>query len=101
MPSVIYIFFAEPHKRVGSVQCMNGQEFGHSKAYRKLPTVYICGELYEMAQYNKPKTDSKLRINRHFWFMPTLEPALLYTKLSHIARRDFSLVSIFIMMIFL
>lgn len=37
----------EPLKRKGPVQCQNCQEFGHTKAYCKLPTVcVVCGDLH-------------------------------------------------------
>ena len=37
----------EPHKRSGPIQCMNCQEYGHTKAYCTLKSVcVICGEFH-------------------------------------------------------
>lgn len=44
----------EPHNGSGPAQCMNTQEFSHTRRYCKLPTVYVlCGELYGMPQLIK------------------------------------------------
>lgn len=52
----------EPHKRNGSVQCTNCQEFGHSKRYFKLPTVcVICGELQNVTLCDKNVLDFSIK----------------------------------------
>lgn len=52
----------EPHKRVGPIQCLNCQEYGHTKAYCKLPTVcVVCGELHGTVNCDKSKTDSQTK----------------------------------------
>lgn len=49
----------EPHKKAGPIQCLNCQEYGHTKTYCKLPTVcVVCGELHSTANCDKPKDDS-------------------------------------------
>ena len=52
----------EPHKRSGPVQCLNCQEYGHTKAYCRLPAVcVICGELHSTAHCNKSKSESQFK----------------------------------------
>ena len=52
----------KPHKRSGPVQCMNCQEYGHTKRYCKLPTVcVVCGELHNSADCKKEKSDRQAR----------------------------------------
>lgn len=47
-----------PHKRSGPVQCFNCQEFGHTRAYCKLPSVCVaCGELHSSSSCTKIRTD--------------------------------------------
>lgn len=49
----------EPHKRNGPTQCLNCQEFGHTKAYCKLPTVcVVCGDLHNSSECDKSRDDS-------------------------------------------
>lgn len=49
----------EPHKRNNLVQCMNCQEYGHTKSYCKLrPVCVVCGELHDKASCSAPKKDS-------------------------------------------
>ena len=46
----------QPHKRIGLVQCMNCQEFGHTKSYCKLRTVCVaCGDLHSSSQCESAK----------------------------------------------
>lgn len=52
----------QPHKRTGPVQCLNCQEFGHTRAYCKLPTVcVVCGELHNSSNCDKSRTDEKVK----------------------------------------
>ena len=52
----------QPHKRSGPVQCLNCQEFGHTRAYCKLPAVcVVCGELHNSGECDKPKNDEKAK----------------------------------------
>lgn len=52
----------QPHKRTGPVQCLNCQEFGHTRAYCKLPTVcVVCGELHNSSECDKSKNDEKVK----------------------------------------
>lgn len=51
-----------PHKRSGPVQCLNCQEYGHTKTYCKLPSVcVVCGELHATTKCDKPKDDSRVK----------------------------------------
>ena len=46
----------EPHKRSGPVQCMNCQEFGHTKSYCKLRAVCVaCGDFHPSSQCSAAK----------------------------------------------
>lgn len=46
----------EPLKRNGPVQCMNCQEFGHTKSYCKLRSVCVaCGDLHSSSQCQAAK----------------------------------------------
>ena len=46
----------EPHKRNGPVQCMNCQEFGHTKSYCKLRAVCVaCGDFHPSSQCSAAK----------------------------------------------
>jgi len=48
----------EPRKRSGPVQCHNCQEFGHTRAYCKLPsTCVICGDLHATTECTTSKDD--------------------------------------------
>lgn len=52
----------EPHKRSGPVQCLNCQEYGHTKTYCKLPSVcVVCGDLHNSSKCDKPKNDSTVK----------------------------------------
>lgn len=52
----------EPHKRIGPVQCLNCQEFGHTRKYCTLPSVcVVCGDLHESQNCTKPKDDSSVK----------------------------------------
>ncbi|XP_065356244.1 uncharacterized protein LOC135950641 [Calliphora vicina] len=55
------ITIEEPHKRSGHVQCLNCQEYGHTRAHCKLPPVcVVCGELHGSKQCDKSKNYSKV-----------------------------------------
>lgn len=52
----------EPRKRNAPVQCMNCQEFGHTKSFCTLPSVcVICGDLHKSSNCNKAKNDDKIK----------------------------------------
>ena len=52
----------EPHRRVGPVQSLNCQEYGHTKAYCKLPTVcVVCGGLHASSECDKPRAESTVK----------------------------------------
>lgn len=52
----------EPHKRNGPVQCLNCQEFGHTKSYCQLPAVcVVCAELHCSSSCNKQKSERDAR----------------------------------------
>lgn len=56
------VFIDEPRKRQGPVQCINCQEFDHTKSYCKLQAVcVICAELHNTADCRKPKGDKTCR----------------------------------------
>ena len=56
------IVVEEPYMRLGPVQCLNCQEYGHSRSYCKLPSVcVICGELHSTAKCSRSKSDTSLR----------------------------------------
>lgn len=49
----------EPFKRRDPPQCTNCQEFGHTKAYCKLPSVCVrCGDVHKSVECPHSKTDS-------------------------------------------
>lgn len=48
----------EPFKRKDPPQCTNCQEFGHTKAYCKLPSICVrCGDVHKSVDCPHPKTD--------------------------------------------
>lgn len=52
----------EPHKRNTLPQCLNCQEYGHTKKYCKLPAVcVICGNIHKTSECKLPKTDPKIK----------------------------------------
>lgn len=52
----------EPIKRENPPQCLNCQEFGHTKSYCKLPTVcVICGDVHNSKECPNSKTDSVVK----------------------------------------
>lgn len=52
------ITIEEPHRRNGPVQCLNCQEFGHTKAYCKLPAVcVVCAELHCSSNCSQPRSE--------------------------------------------
>lgn len=52
----------EPHKRRAPPQCLNCQEFGHTKRYCKLLSVcVICGEVHKTSECNKPKNEPSIK----------------------------------------
>lgn len=52
----------EPIKRKGPPQCQNCQEFGHTKAYCKLPSVCVrCGDIHKSIECPHPKTDYNIK----------------------------------------
>ena len=52
----------EPRKRTGPVQCTNCQEFGHTKAYCRLPSVcVICGDLHGTSSCTLSKDDTSAK----------------------------------------
>ena len=62
------ISIEEPHKRSGPVQCVNCQEYGHTKACCRLPPVCVaCGDLHNSSQCDKPKADSNINCSNCGW----------------------------------
>jgi len=56
------ISIEEPKKRFGPVQCVNCQEYGHTKSYCTLNAVcVICGELHNSKQCEKTKNDPSVK----------------------------------------
>lgn len=52
----------EPNKRSGPIQCLNCQEYGHSRTYCKLISVcVVCGELHPTNSCPKPKNSSTVK----------------------------------------
>ena len=52
----------EPRKRKDPPQCLNCQEFGHTKSYCKLPAVcVICGDVHKTSECTKTKNDPKIK----------------------------------------
>ena len=52
----------EPHKRNGPVQCMNCQEYGHTRSYCTLrPVCVVCGQLHDSAHCLASKDDSSTK----------------------------------------
>lgn len=50
----------EPHKRRGPVQCLNCQEYGHTKTYCVLQTVcVVCGDLHQSSTCSKKAQEEK------------------------------------------
>lgn len=51
----------EPRKRRDPPQCLNCQEFGHTKTYCRLPSVcVICGDIHKTSDCPNPKNSSKV-----------------------------------------
>lgn len=58
--TVLYrkITVEQPHKRTAPTQCLNCQEFGHTRTYCKLtPVCVVCGELHNTSKCDKARTD--------------------------------------------
>lgn len=56
------IVVEEPLRRTGPPQCTNCQEFGHTKAYCKLPSICVrCSDVHRTADCPHPKTDSSIK----------------------------------------
>ena len=68
----------EPLKRNGPVQCMNCQEFGHTKSYCKLrPVCVACGDLHTSSQCQAAKQGlEKKVVTAEAIILPTILVAL-------------------------
>lgn len=52
----------EPHRRKGPTQCLNCQEYGHTRTYCHLnPVCVVCGELHHSNQCDKPREDPSVK----------------------------------------
>ena len=52
----------EPFKRTGPIQCMNCQEYGHTKSYCTLrPVCVVCGELHSTINCPTDRTNTSLK----------------------------------------
>lgn len=56
------IVVEEPIKRKGPPQCLNCQEYGHTKSFCKLPSVCVrCGDIHKSLECPHSKTDISAR----------------------------------------
>lgn len=52
----------EPRKRKDPPQCLNCQEFGHTKKYCRLPSVCVkCGDIHKTSECSNSKNDPTLK----------------------------------------